>query len=195
EMSFINALRGPTVMNEAMKKMFIWLMMMMNGVVEFSSLESEITAYLNKFKAVQEFNPQVLNVLLQVFEMMKSNDFEAGKSKLIGVGEQLQSYLPADISANVAILEDIIPAAEKECGVTIEDALKNEKCPNGYVEIGTQCFLMTIEKVTWDTAKTRCEENEVHLASLKDPNALRDYVINNFPKSSFWVGGRYYRKP
>ncbi|CAL4061512.1 unnamed protein product, partial [Meganyctiphanes norvegica] len=72
---------------------------------------------------------------------------------------------------------------------------KLEKCPNGYVEIGTQCFLMTIEKVTWDTAKTRCEENSLQLASLKDPNALRDYVINNFPKSSFWVGGRYYKNP
>ncbi|CAL4190740.1 unnamed protein product, partial [Meganyctiphanes norvegica] len=64
-------------------------------------------------------------------------------------------------------------------------------CPDGYVEIESQCFFMANERMNWDNAKKRCEGLSSQLASPEFPMALRDFVINNFPKLSFWIGGRY----
>ncbi|CAL4126751.1 unnamed protein product, partial [Meganyctiphanes norvegica] len=64
-------------------------------------------------------------------------------------------------------------------------------CPDGYVEIESQCFFMANERMNWDNAKKRCEGLSSQLASPEFPMALRDFVINNFSKLSFWIGGRY----
>merc|ERR1711915_127430 len=72
--------------------------------------------------------------------------------------------------------------------------LSKELCPDGYVEIGTQCFLMVKETNNWDQANNYCKQNSAQLATVKDPKALRDYVIKYYPTRSFWVGGSHNKK-
>ncbi|CAL4104994.1 unnamed protein product, partial [Meganyctiphanes norvegica] len=47
-----------------------------------------------------------------------------------------------------------------------DDLQEQEQCPTGYVEVGSQCFLMSDMKLNWDQAKERCETMSAQLASL-----------------------------
>ncbi|CAL4063179.1 unnamed protein product, partial [Meganyctiphanes norvegica] len=87
---------------------------------------------------------------------------------------------------------------KKECDGKIEKVKKgcskgcicciSGKCPGG-VMIGYECLWFSKESLTWDAAKTACKYRGQALASLDDPQAVLDYVLENYGDESFFLGG------
>ncbi|CAL4124926.1 unnamed protein product, partial [Meganyctiphanes norvegica] len=64
----------------------------------------------------------------------------------------------------------------------------SEMCSGG-VTIGSQCLMFSQEARTWYEAKTACGYQNQTLASLDDPKAVLDYVVENYGNDLFFVGG------
>jgi len=95
----------------------------------------------------------------------------------------------ADAQANGGcrgwIANEVCP---RTCG-TCNNAV-TESCPRGYEEVLNQCLnIDDSESQTWLEASSECRRSGGYLATTKNPRQLSDFILENYPRKTFWIGG------
>ncbi|CAL4060355.1 unnamed protein product, partial [Meganyctiphanes norvegica] len=62
-------------------------------------------------------------------------------------------------------------------------------CPVGYVVIGSECFRMYENQLTWNAARETCRSMGGDLAQPKNFDTLRTYLEYNGVARDYWIGG------
>merc|ERR1739838_1057416 len=95
----------------------------------------------------------------------------------------------ADAQANGGcrgwIANEVCP---RTCG-TCNNAV-TESCPRGYEEVLNQCLnIDDSESQTWLEASSECRRSGGYLATTKNPRQLSEFILENYPRKTFWIGG------
>ncbi|XP_068178676.1 ladderlectin-like [Antennarius striatus] len=78
-----------------------------------------------------------------------------------------------------------------EDAAPVSDEARSNRCPTGWLDHGSRCFLFVSSAMTWYSAEEHCNTMGAHLASATNPSEYRllQDITRSGGQSIAWLGG------
>ncbi|XP_077118750.1 uncharacterized protein LOC143774865 [Ranitomeya variabilis] len=115
----------------------------------------------------------------QIVSEFKKNDMEKQSSLMTKV---------ADLNDTMVKLQDLLKANEKHINKTLEKICT--LCPVGWYTIGSACYYVSGQDISWDLAREECYKMSSILVMIKDKTESESLKKLFTPGKNYWIGLR-----
>ncbi|XP_073445050.1 C-type lectin domain family 4 member G-like [Dendrobates tinctorius] len=135
--------------------------------------------YIAFSRKVADVEQTVTNTLIHSVSDFKKNDMEKQISLMTKV---------ADLNSTIVKLQDLLKANEKHINKTLEKICTT--CPVGWYTIGSACYYVSGQEISWDLAREECYKMSSILVMIKDKTESESLKKLFSPGKKYWIGLR-----